>query len=119
MPDNSPAKRNAYRKVHAALKSGILVRPESCQICGAIPRKGKDGRSLIQGHHHKGYEFPLDVQWMCVSCHSDHTPRAVGESNPRAKLSDADVAKIRAMIGKWRKEGLALPLKHADQEEGK
>ena len=64
----------AYRKVKVAIKSGVLQRPLCCPRCGAWDRKGSDGRTLIHAHHEKGYEYPLDVQWLCAKCHRSETP---------------------------------------------
>lgn len=52
-----------------ALRNGVLVRPDTCECCGEKPEPGKSGYTRIQGHHHKGYDYPLEVQWLCVSCH--------------------------------------------------
>ena len=51
-----------------ALTKGILVKPIKCSRCGCIPSSGKDGRSLIHGHH-EDYSKPLDVIWLCQKCH--------------------------------------------------
>lgn len=53
--------RRAYDAVRSALKSGRLVRPDSCQSCGTTERR-------IDAHH-DDYEKPLDVKWVCRSCH--------------------------------------------------
>lgn len=42
------------------IKSGGLVRPENCSICGI--------KCKPDGHHHN-YSRPLDVTWLCRSCH--------------------------------------------------
>lgn len=46
--------------VRRAVSSGALVRPEKCSRCGSGGR--------IQAHHHD-YDKPLDVEWLCASCH--------------------------------------------------
>ncbi len=43
-----------------AVKKGDLVRPEVCERCGT------DG--TIDGHHFD-YSKPLEVLWLCRSCH--------------------------------------------------
>ena len=89
--------RQAYGKVRTALKNGDLVRPSSCSRCG---RTGvcSDGRSIIQAHHHD-YSKPLEVEWICSSCHREETPlpeviggKAIGTNNGQSKL---DVDKVR------------------------
>ena len=52
--------RVAHRIYNAALRSGELVRAESCERCG------KGGR--IDGHH-DDYSKPLNVLWLCPRCH--------------------------------------------------
>ncbi|WP_448120505.1 hypothetical protein [Pseudomonas veronii] len=69
-----PLKTRAHGKVRDAILSGNLVRPSICEKCGDEPGAGVDGRSLIQGHHHKGYDRPLDVEWLCARCHRMETP---------------------------------------------
>ncbi len=55
-------KASAREKVNRALKSGKLNKPKTCENCGI-----SGGR--IEGHHYKGYDYPLDVQWLCTPCH--------------------------------------------------
>jgi|JI7StandDraft_1071085.scaffolds.fasta_scaffold265956_2 hypothetical protein len=59
-PDKNPARVAVFR----AVKSGKLVRPETCSSCGKSCKP--------QAHHHKGYdkENRLDVVWLCSGCHS-------------------------------------------------
>lgn len=56
-----PEKAEAHRLVYRALKKGDLIRPGHCSTC-TTPR----GR--IEGHH-ADYSKPLDVIWVCRSCH--------------------------------------------------
>jgi hypothetical protein len=51
------AARNAVRR-------GILHKPSSCEGCGLRVEKRK-----LAGHHFKGYNEPLSVQWLCPPCH--------------------------------------------------
>lgn len=50
---------HAQRQVFLAKKEGRLV-PQPCEIC--------DATKLIEAHH-QDYTKPLDVNWLCVSCH--------------------------------------------------
>lgn len=61
------ATTRARRQVAAAVRSGRLIRPQTCQDCGlAHPR--------IEAHHHD-YTEPLSVIWLCHPCHvSWHRP---------------------------------------------
>lgn len=94
-------KQEAYRKVRSAIATGKLKRPRKCQRCGQHDIKCSDGRTRIQAHHHD-YSKPLDVEWICIKCHAQITPRAptfknlvlLGESNGFAKLNNKLVLKI-------------------------
>jgi len=55
-----PEAIKAMSKVVAAIKKGLLIRPEVCVICGS---KGR-----MNGHH-RDYDLPYDVMWICSSCH--------------------------------------------------
>ena len=54
-----PERTKSHDKVHRAIKSGRLI-PEPCEECGQ-----EEG---IQAHH-DDYTKPLDVRWLCRSCH--------------------------------------------------
>lgn len=93
----------AYRQVRSAVARGELSKPATCSKCGRDPGRGSDGRSLIQAHHFKGYDFPLDVEWLCSSCHVNETdfphPRRAPlfeRSNGFCKLTDNQVSEIRS-----------------------
>ena len=60
--DRTPAEK-ARARVHQAVKSGKLVRPDECEQAG-------DGECTgpIEGHH-ADYARPLDVQWLCRRHH--------------------------------------------------
>ena len=86
----------ARQLVAKAIQSGTLVRPEACERCGCRGQTA-DGRAFVQAHHHRGYDFPLDVEWLCGKCHAVEDGRAAGEDNGRAKLSAADIEEIRRL----------------------
>jgi hypothetical protein len=54
-------RQNARAKVHRAIKSGKLLKPGECSNC-------KLGGRTIEAHH-VDYKKPLDVVWLCRSCH--------------------------------------------------
>jgi hypothetical protein len=59
----NPANRHkdlARSAVFAALGSGALSRPLSCEACGETTE--------IEAHH-PDYSKPLEVKWLCVACH--------------------------------------------------
>lgn len=51
---------DARQAVHAALRSGALVRPGQCGRCGT---------SCTPTAHHPDYSQPLAVEWLCYPCH--------------------------------------------------
>ncbi len=62
-------KRDAYHErarvlLRQAVVRGDIVKPASCERCGAAPLK----TAHIHGHHHD-YSKPLDVAWLCLACH--------------------------------------------------
>lgn len=58
-----PERDKARRSYRYAIETGVLVRPDTCEMCGEKPKVGK-----IQGHH-EDYSKPLEVKWLCVRCH--------------------------------------------------
>jgi uncharacterized protein (DUF433 family) len=102
----------ARRIVRSLVNRGLIIKPEICSRCEVQPPRGIDGRSLIQGHHYKGYEHPTEVQWLCVKCHRQVTPVAPrektggfihretlrGSGNPFAKLDEKKVSEILARL---------------------
>ena len=64
-----PEKTQARMAVGAALANGGLSRPNLCQVCGTKGQPFEDGRARIQAHH-EDYSKPLEVEWLCQSCHT-------------------------------------------------
>lgn len=89
-------KKKARARVDSEVRKGRLVRPTKCSKCKKSPALGSDGRSCIHAHHHKGYEQPLDIVWLCVKCHLAEDGRPSGEENGRAKLTEAAASDIRS-----------------------
>lgn len=88
-------KKDARWKVRNAINAGKLVRPDRCQECSAPNKPASNGRSTIEAHHHKGYDYPLDVQWLCCKCHKARDYCPSGEDQGSAKLTWKDVREIR------------------------
>lgn len=66
------AAKNAYKEknmkkrwvtnaVNNAVRDGRLIKPCACQSCEKV-------KPRIEGHHND-YDRPLDVTWLCSSCH--------------------------------------------------
>lgn len=65
-----PGKAQARAAVKRAIDRGELVRPSTCEDCGGPGREYKDGRAGIHAHH-PDYSKPLDVKWLCATCHGE------------------------------------------------
>lgn len=50
----------AQCKLQRAVKSGRVIKPTSCSSCGQT--------NPLHGHH-DDYSKPLEVRWLCSSCH--------------------------------------------------
>ncbi len=113
MGHQTPVER-ARSQVERAIASGTLTRPEHCESCGRAPKRS-DRHGLDA--HHVTYSRPLDVTWLCASCHQRAHPRpprpgsvrfrveAELRANPRR--SDAIIAQLAACTqqaaGRWRR----------------
>lgn len=56
----NPKAVGCRQKVFLALKAGTLVKPSRCSNCG-------EKRAILA--HHEDYDQPLQVIWLCFSCH--------------------------------------------------
>lgn len=56
-----PEKWKARAKVRYAVKTGKIIKPTKCEQCSKEEK--------LQAHHHD-YGKPLDVNWLCVVCHT-------------------------------------------------
>ena len=54
-------KQKARAAVNYAVKTGKLIRPKSCSVCGNEVKR-------IEGHH-EDYSKKLEVVWVCTPCH--------------------------------------------------
>jgi len=54
-------KQSARKKVRYAIKTGVLVKLNHCESCG------ESGQ--LDGHH-EDYSKPLEVLWLCRTCHA-------------------------------------------------
>lgn len=55
-PDSYKASLNLYY----AVKIGKIIKPAACEIC--------ERKTRLSGHH-EDYSKPLEVIWLCSSCH--------------------------------------------------
>lgn len=53
-------KSQAGRMLGYAVCAGMVARPDSCERCGR--------QDEVEGHHYD-YARPLEVEWLCPTCH--------------------------------------------------
>lgn len=70
-----PEKERARLAVLNAINKGVLVRPDRCERCKNIPDPMSNGTTSIQGHH-PDYSKPLEVVWLCHTCHVEEHRRS-------------------------------------------
>lgn len=58
-----PIKERARGRVRDAIRHGKITKPGTCQLCNK-----ETPAHLLDGHHHD-YSKPLEVKWLCRSCH--------------------------------------------------
>lgn len=56
-----PEKKEAHGLLNCAIRAGKLTRPNSCSSCDA---------TCTPDGHHTDYSKPLDVIWLCRTCHT-------------------------------------------------
>lgn len=94
----SAHKRKAHRVLARAVKNKHIIKPDACNRCC------KPGQLNA---HHSDYSKPLDVIWVCRSCHAwihggvcvgvaKNRPR--GEAHPKAKLNGKQVLEIYVAV---------------------
>lgn len=84
--------KRAQQAVNRAVRRGELVRPDRCEDCYEIPWYFTHSRHQSLCGHHEDYSKPLEVIWLCSSCHAKRH-RANGWA-PNAKSSRQTVYDI-------------------------
>lgn len=62
-----PEKYKANYTLTNAVRDGRLHKPSVCESCG-------ENKKGLHGHHHD-YSKPLEVTWLCTSCHQEEHNR--------------------------------------------
>ena len=57
---DNPMECRARQILNSAVRYGKITKPDTCSKCGA--------GGMIHGHH-EDYAQPLDVIWVCPTCH--------------------------------------------------
>lgn len=65
--NNHPLRYKATNAVSSALRAKRILRPNTCENCKIECKP--------QGHH-DDYLKPLDVRWLCITCHSEFHKQA-------------------------------------------
>lgn len=63
--ERHPGKAKARRAVESAVRAGRLPKPSVCCRC----ETGVPCAADLHAHHHD-YSKPLEVEWLCRSCHA-------------------------------------------------
>ena len=79
------------KKVEAnlAVKKASLIAPDVCEKCG-------EARRVLA--HHEDYDKPLDVLWLCFSCHAKRHTELGGWQRGRPKFTDGKVNKVQLLL---------------------
>lgn len=64
-------KHRARLLLHEAVRRGWLAKPPACSSCYEPTPAFR-----LHGHHHLGYDAPLDVEWLCSLCHGTRHRKA-------------------------------------------
>jgi uncharacterized protein YaaR (DUF327 family) len=64
----NPYKTKVRKFVGLAVELGVLIRPETCELCGKHSPPRENGRASIEAHH-PDHSKPLEVVWLCFHCH--------------------------------------------------
>jgi hypothetical protein len=91
----------ARQAVDRAVRDGRLVVPDTCELCGSRPGPGAWRTANVYAHH-EDYARPLDVIWLCGSCHhrvhAVHGGLAAYLAWLRAQLAGAERLADRAKV---------------------
>jgi DNA-binding transcriptional regulator YiaG len=66
----------AQVRVKTAVDNGVLVKPDKCEKCN------KESK-MLHGHHND-YDKPLEVVWLCPTCHAEEHNRYQDPNNSLA-----------------------------------
>lgn len=73
--------KRAYWEVQKALRSGSIVRPDTCSAC--------ERHAFIEAAH-CDYARPLEISWLCRRCH-----RAMDAADPKGGMEPGEVFRTR------------------------
>ena len=73
---NNPLKAKAHQYVLWAVRLNVLKKPLECQVCGLNKK--------LEAHH-KDYEKPLEVLWVCKLCHENEHHKDDHDANSTSR----------------------------------
>ncbi|MDI6754729.1 MAG: hypothetical protein QME78_10100 [Thermodesulfobacteriota bacterium] len=87
----------AVAMLNYAISTGKLMRPGNCSICGVS--------GIIIGHH-DDYDKPLEVRWVCRSCHNyiherQYELKEEGKESipiPRSRLIQEKIVELKKLL---------------------
>jgi hypothetical protein len=88
---NKNQEKLIHYKVHRAIQNGELTQGKTCQACGSTEN--------IIAHHHD-YSKPLEVIWLCRSCHAKNHIDGMNERSDGPEVDKAFIAKLSADVWK-------------------
>lgn len=100
-------KRRAHSCLSKALRSGRIHKPNTCQACGT---EVVDSRRLHA--HHEDYSKPLEVEWLCSTCHGLRHTLHKGAASGMSMHDLADITQLldlgteEAVADLWSRHGL-------------
>ena len=96
---NYRAKQKLRYKAHNLLSyavlSGNILRPETCSCCGV---------GCIPHGHHNDYSKPLEVVWVCVTCHTkfhNHVKELEREYEREVGIKVQDNSEMILKVAEW------------------
>lgn len=90
--ERNPERHKAHQYVNWAIKLKVLIKPENCSKCERI---------IDVEAHHKDYGKPLEVVWLCRTCHLKEHGKLL-DVDPRVEY---DSSSSRLHIGSNKEEG--------------
>lgn len=60
---STPGAQKARNAIQTAIHNGTIIRPKTCSKCV---------KTCTPHAHHEDYRKPLDVRWLCASCHKQY-----------------------------------------------
>lgn len=84
-------KQRAHYLVKKAVREGVLVPASACSRCGEVTKTFG---------HHANYFKPLEVEWLCNSCHVSETwkYRRRAEPKPEKKVAEIEPVKVNITV---------------------